>query len=110
MPRLISSIDFEKSSITLLFIFTLQQIRGIMTISGNGKSLGKESKMTKFQKDLEAAKLGDHSVLESRIAELEKIEKEGRRCKNKFRMQCLLQDRERIMNEVAIIEEALEVA
>lgn len=66
--------------------------------------------MTKFQKDLEAAKLGDRSVLESRITELEKIEKEGRRCKNKFRMQCLLQDRERIMNEVAIIEEALEVA
>lgn len=66
--------------------------------------------MTKFQKDLEVAKTGDRCVLESRIAELKRVEREGRSCKNKFRMECLAQERNRLVKEIAAIEAAIEMA
>lgn len=66
--------------------------------------------MTKFQKDLEIAKSGDRSVLESRLAELKRVEREGRSCKNKFRMECLMQDRDRLVKEITAIEAAIETA
>lgn len=66
--------------------------------------------MTKFQKDLEQAKLGNRSVVESRIAELKKIDGEGRRCKNSFRMQCLLQDKARVLRELEELEAVLEAS
>ena len=61
--------------------------------------------MTRFEKDLEHALTGDEiSVLKARKAEIEKLEHEGRWCKNKFRQQCIAQELARLKTEYDKIE------
>lgn len=49
--------------------------------------------MTKFERDYRDAQAGNEiEVLRRRKAEIEKLEAEGRACKNGFRMQCIAQE------------------
>ncbi|MBD5113569.1 MAG: hypothetical protein HDT42_13710 [Ruminococcaceae bacterium] len=56
--------------------------------------------MTRFEKDLKDALEGNEiEVLTKRMAELDKLEREGKACKNAFRRQCIAQDFCRLKRE-----------
>ena len=56
--------------------------------------------MTRFERDLKDALEGNEiEVLERRKAELDRIYKEGKCCRNEFRLQCLAQDYVRLKRE-----------
>lgn len=55
--------------------------------------------MTRFERDYADARNGGIEVLRERKAELDRLENEGKSCKNKWRMQCILQDYARLKNE-----------
>lgn len=56
--------------------------------------------MTRFEKDLKEALEGNEiEVLTKRKAELDKLEREGKICKNAFRRQCIAQDFCRLKRE-----------
>ena len=56
--------------------------------------------MTRFEKDLlDAKNRNEIEVLSKRKAELERIEKQGKACKNGFKRQCIAQEYERKMAE-----------
>ena len=56
--------------------------------------------MTRFQKDQQEILAGNsHEVMEGRKAELRRLEKELRECRNGFRAQCLQQEIERRRRE-----------
>ena len=56
--------------------------------------------MTRFEKDLLEAKNGNATIiLKERKAELDRMTKEGKACKNKFRMQCIAQEVARLTKE-----------
>lgn len=56
--------------------------------------------MTRFEKDLKAAQEGNEiEVLTKRKAELDRLDKEGRACKNSFRKQCIAQEYTRLKAE-----------
>lgn len=62
--------------------------------------------MTRFERDLQAAKAGDEKeVIIRRRAELAKLITEGKTCKNSFRMKCIAQDVAKLRAELAIIED-----
>lgn len=57
---------------------------------------------TKFDKDLKLIETdpGEGTmILRERKAELEHIEREGRSCKNRFRLECLAQEYNRLKRE-----------
>ena len=61
--------------------------------------------MTTFTKDLQLVKQGfEKEVIIRRRDELKKLEHEGKTCKNKFRLQCIVQDFKRLQRELNIIE------
>ena len=61
--------------------------------------------MTRFQKDYETMKKGtDLSILKKRKAEIDRLTKEGRGCKNKFRQTCIAQDLIRLKKEYEALE------
>lgn len=67
--------------------------------------------MTTFKRDLQAAIDGDYQeVITRRRNELKAIDREGRICKNKFRMECLAQDYRRLSRELDAIIEAVEAS
>nr|DAT74945.1 MAG TPA: Type III secretion system, cytoplasmic E component of needle [Caudoviricetes sp.] len=56
--------------------------------------------MTRFEKDLlDAKNRNEIEVLSKRKAELERIEKQGKACKNGFKRQCLAQEYARLKAE-----------
>ncbi len=62
--------------------------------------------MTRFEKDLKDALEGNEiEVLTKRKAELDRLEREGKACKNAFRRQCIAQDFCRLKKEYEQIEE-----
>ncbi len=62
--------------------------------------------MTRFEKDLKDALEGNEiEVLTKRKAELDRLEREGKACRNTFRRQCIAQDFYRLKKEYEQIEE-----
>ena len=60
----------------------------------------RKTKMTRFEKDLlDAKNRNEIEVLSKRKAELERIEKQGKACKNGFKRQCLAQEYARLKAE-----------
>ena len=56
--------------------------------------------MTRFERDKKEILEGNAiEVLKSRKAELERLEKEGRSCKNSFRRTCIAQELARLTKE-----------
>lgn len=56
--------------------------------------------MTRFEKDLKDAQEGNEiEVLTKRKAELDRLYKEGRSCRNSFRKQCIAQEYTRLKAE-----------
>ena len=56
--------------------------------------------MTRFEKDFKAAQEGNQiEVLTKRKAELDRLDKEGKACKNSFRKQCIAQEYTRLKAE-----------
>lgn len=56
--------------------------------------------MTRFEKDFKAAQEGNEiEVLTKRKAELDRLDKEGKACKNSFRKQCIAQEYTRLKAE-----------
>lgn len=61
--------------------------------------------MTRFEKDLRDALEGNEiEVLSRRKAEIERLTKEGKSCKNSFRRQCIAQDVVRLTRQYNEIE------
>lgn len=57
-------------------------------------------KMTRFERDLKDALAGNEiEVLTRRKAEIEKLTKEGKACKNGFRRQCIAQEVAKLTRE-----------
>lgn len=57
-------------------------------------------KMTRFERDLKDALAGNEiEVLTRRKAEIEKLTKEGKACKNRFRRQCIAQEVAKLTRE-----------
>lgn len=66
--------------------------------------------MTRFEKDAREAWEGNEiEVLKRRKAELERLEKEGRCCKNSFRRTCITQEYTRLKREYDKIDEMIEM-
>ena len=64
--------------------------------------------MTRFQKDQQAILAGNsHEVMEGRKAELRRLEKELRECRNGFIAQCLQQEIERRQREYRELDEMI---
>ena len=64
--------------------------------------------MTRFDKDmLEALDGNATEVLKRRKAEIERLTKEGKACKNSFRRQCLAQEVVRLQREYSAIDETI---
>ena len=62
--------------------------------------------MTRFERDLKAAKEGNEiEVITRRKAEIAKLTKEGKICKNAFRRQCIAQEVTKLQNELNQIDE-----
>lgn len=62
--------------------------------------------MTRFEKDLKDALDGNEiEILTKRKAELDKLEREGKTCKNAFRRQCIAQEFCRLKREYEEIAE-----
>ncbi len=62
--------------------------------------------MTRFEKDYKDAKDGNEiEVITKRKAEIEKLTREGKSCKNSFRRTCIAQDLTRLKAELRKIEE-----
>ena len=60
----------------------------------------KVKKMTRFEKDLKEALEGNEiEVLSRRKAEIKRLTKEGKSCKNAFRRQCIAQEVVRLTRE-----------
>ena len=64
--------------------------------------------MTRFEKDMQEA-LNDNAteILKSRKAELERLTREGKSCKNSFRRQCIAQEVARLQREYNAIDELI---
>lgn len=61
--------------------------------------------MTKFEKDYkEAAEFGGVKVIERRKNEIKGLTLEGKKCKNKFKMQCIAEEIKRLKKELETIE------
>lgn len=57
---------------------------------------------TKFDKDLRVMETDSDAgimILRERKAQLERIERQGRTCKNRFRLECLAQEYNRLKRE-----------
>ena len=64
--------------------------------------------MTRYEKDMQEALNGNAmEVLKSRKAELERLTKEGKACKNSFRRQCIAQEVVRLQREYNAIDELI---
>ena len=64
--------------------------------------------MTRFQKDQQEILAGNsHEVMEGRKAELRRLEKDLRECRNGFRAQCLQQEIERRQKEYRELDEMI---
>ena len=64
--------------------------------------------MTRYEKDMQEALSGNATeVLKSRKAELERLTREGKSCKNSFRRQCLAQEVARLTREYDAIDETI---
>ena len=62
--------------------------------------------MTTFERDFRDAQEGNEiEVLKRRKAEIERLTKEGKACKNGFRRQCIAQELERLIAEYRKIDE-----
>ena len=62
--------------------------------------------MTRFERDKKEILEGNAvEVLKSRKAELERLEKEGRCCKNSFRRTCIAQELARLTKEYNKLDE-----
>ena len=67
-----------------------------------------DTEMTRFEKDMQEALTGNATmVLKSRKAEIERLTKEGKACKNSFRRQCLAQEVARLTREYDAIDETI---
>ena len=56
--------------------------------------------MTRFEKDMKDALEGNEiEVLKRRKAEIERLTREGKACRNGFRMQCIAQEVARLTRE-----------
>ena len=65
-----------------------------------------EFTMTRFEKDChEMLKGAGRYILEGRMEEIRKLEKEQRACKNRFRLQCICQTISRLEQEYEALEE-----
>lgn len=65
-----------------------------------------EFTMTGFEKDChEMLKGAGRYILEGRMEEIRKLEKEQRACKNHFRLQCICQTISRLEQEYEALEE-----
>ena len=61
--------------------------------------------MTRFQRDMKAALEGDgRRVLAERKAEINRLTREGRSCKNKFQQRCIAQEVARLNAEYEAID------
>ena len=61
--------------------------------------------MTRFERDLKAAKEGNEiEVITRRKAEIAKLTKEGKACKNAFCRQCIAQEVAKLQNELNQID------
>ena len=61
--------------------------------------------MTRFEKDLQEAMAGnEEEVLRRRRDEIERLIREGRACRNAFRMQCIAQEVARLQEELEKID------
>ena len=61
--------------------------------------------MTRFERDLVEIRNGDEcSVLSRRKSEIERLTKEGKACKNKFRMRCIAQEVARLKREYEVLD------
>ena len=66
----------------------------------------RNTEMTRFEKDLQAALNGSEiEVLERRKAEIKKLPAEGKACKNSFRRTCIAQEVARLTKEYNEISE-----
>ena len=64
--------------------------------------------MTRFERDMKAALEGNGiEVLTKRKAELDRLYKEGKTCRNRFRMQCIAQEYSRLRAEYDEIDALL---
>ena len=62
--------------------------------------------MTRFERDLKDALEGNEiEVLKRRKAEIEKLTREGKACKNSFRRTCIAQEVVRLTKEYELISE-----
>lgn len=62
--------------------------------------------MSRFERDLKDALEGNEiEVLKRRKAEIEKLIKEGKACKNSFRRTCIAQEVVRLQREYNLIDE-----
>lgn len=61
--------------------------------------------MTRFEKDYqEMLKGAERYILEDRMKEIQKLKKEQRTCKNRFRFQCICQTLDRLEEEYELLE------
>ena len=64
--------------------------------------------MTRFEKDIQEALSGNATeILKSRKAELERLSREGKSCRNSFRRQCIAQEVVRLQREYNAIDELI---
>ena len=64
--------------------------------------------MTRFEKDMQEALSGNATeILKSRKAELERLTREGKSCRNSFRRQCIAQEVVRLQHEYNAIDEMI---
>ena len=64
--------------------------------------------MTRYEKDMQEALNGNAmEVLKSRKAELERLTREGKSCKNSFRRQSIAQEVVRLQREYNAIDELI---
>ena len=62
--------------------------------------------MTRFERDLKEAREGNEiEVITKRKAEIAKLIKEGKACKNSFRRECIAQEVAKLQNELNQIDE-----
>lgn len=69
---------------------------------------GKDKPMTKFEKQMHGIENGTLDllvILRERKEELKQVEREGKRAKNSFRVQCLAQEFVRLTSEYDELEE-----
>lgn len=82
----------------------------VYTYRNNHGNERKKAMSTKFDKDLKLMETdADASImiLRERKAQLERIERQGRACKNKFRLECLAQEYNQLKREYDALDQMI---